>query len=166
MNVTIHQPQTVIIAGEPATKPWLRRWQAFGLTFAIAKGVGVKAKHKKWCKPNAAINGQRKTNLMAKAHKKKPRLYEQQEHRCAICRNEFQIGTLQIHHKAPLHYFPELGAAADNLLLVCPECHRFIHSNPLLMSDMIRDAARHFGIEYPERRYDYERGKAYTRAIT
>lgn len=135
---------------------WLRRWRAFGLTFAVAKGCGIKARwpKKKGCSADKSINGQRKTNLMANAHKKKPRIYVKQGECCALCGKPMNIDKLQIHHILPLHYFPEVGCAEGNLLLVCEQCHHHIHSNPLLMTDMMRDKAQELGVTDLDERYE------------
>lgn len=127
---------------------WLRRWHLFGLTFAIGKGCGVKARwpRPRGCNTATAINGQRLTNIMANAHKKKQRLYNAQQGRCWLCREETDIRSLQIHHVLPLRLYPELGSAEQNLMLLCPECHRHIHRNALFSANLIRERAAAMGI--------------------
>ena len=134
---------------------WLRRWRAFGMTFAVAKGCGVKAKwtKRKGCSADKSINGQRKTNLMANAHKKKQRIYEKQGGCCALCGKPMLADQLQLHHILPLHYFPEVGAAEGNLMLVCDPCHHHIHMNPLLMADLMRGKAQELGVSDLDERY-------------
>jgi len=158
MELKINNPKAVIIVDDhKKVKSWLKRWKAFGLTFAIAKGVGVRAK-KKGCSPAKAVSGQRKAGLRANAHKKKPRLYERQQGQCAICHCELPMEMMEIHHKLPVHYFPELSGATDNLMLLCPECHKFLHTNTLMNADLIRETAGVFGIKEPEMRWENEKG--------
>lgn len=125
---------------------WLRRWKAFGLTFAVGKGCGIKAKWPKGCNRAKALNGQRKTGLMANAHKKKPTLYERQGGCCWLCRRPLEQKRMQIHHVLPLVLYPELGSKDDNLMLLCPECHRHIHQNALLSANLIRERAVLLGV--------------------
>lgn len=93
-----------------------------------------------------AINGQRKTNLHANAHKKKDRLYVAQHGRCWLCGREMKQCDLQIHHILPLYYYPELAAAEDNLMLLCDTCHKHMHQNPLLSSNLIYGTAARLGV--------------------
>ena len=134
---------------------WLRRWRAFGITFSVAKGYGVKAKwpKHKGCSADKSINGQRKTNLMANAHKKKQRIYVKQGGCCALCGKPMEADELQLHHILPLHFFPEVGAAEANLMLVCDQCHHHIHQNPLLMADLMRGKAQELGVNDLDERY-------------
>lgn len=134
------------IIGNQGQQGWLRRWRAFGMTFAVSKGCGIKAKWSKGCSRSTVINGQRKTGLLANAHKKKERLYERQHHCCWLCNKEMRQRDLQIHHILPLYFYPELSGATDNLLLLCDRCHKHIHQNPLLSANLIRETAVKLGV--------------------
>ena len=134
-------------------KGWLRRWKAFGLTFAIGKGCGVKPKWPTGCKKARSINGQRKTNLMSNAHKKKKKLYEDQHHQCWLCGCEMSQRELQIHHILPLYYYPEFASVPDNLLLLCNRCHIHVHHDPLLAAGLVHDVALKLGVTNPRERF-------------
>jgi 5-methylcytosine-specific restriction endonuclease McrA len=50
--------------------------------------------------------------------------------RCGVDRDTVnqERGRFHIHHVVPFHKAPELRAAPSNLILLCNECHRFVHS--------------------------------------
>lgn len=153
MNVNINNPQTVnIITTSPRRKTWIKKWHAFGLHFYVSNGR-MRRQPRDENNKRTCVNGQKRQGLVANARHKKKRLYEERGGKCELCGKAFDLSVIQVHHKMPLHYFPELASHVDNLLLVCPECHHHIHSNPLLMADMIRATAKHFNIENPEKRY-------------
>lgn len=144
---TNHQQPTCYRQAEDTSRTFKKTWRVLGLYFTISNcRVKTKWPRPRGCNAATAINGQRLTNIMANAHKKKHRLYNAQQGRCWLCREETDIRSLQIHHILPLRLYPELGSAEQNLMLLCPECHRHIHRNALLSANLIRQRAAAMGI--------------------
>lgn len=59
---------------------------------------------------------------------------------CDICGK--YDNRAEIHHILPYNRFPYLERKQWNLMLVCRDCHREIHSNPFLESSMIAEVAK------------------------
>lgn len=51
-------------------------------------------------------------------------------HKCRRCRKRDEHGN-HAHHVAPRSQRPDLKKAMSNGITVCPECHRWIHDNPI-----------------------------------
>ena len=67
----------------------------------------------------------RKDYLKRQANKLKPVLVDEVNERCEVCGyNEKSI--LQIHHILPIHKGGD--NARKNLIIVCPNCHKTLHS--------------------------------------
>lgn len=124
----------------------LRLWG--GLTLAVAKGCGLSAKRRGSGHTDAQ---RRKRNHYANCHERKPSLYHEQQGCCALCGKPMLQRSLQIHHVLPIERSPELGSVRKNLLLVCPDCHRELHQNPVLAQRTMQQAADTLGIDWRAR---------------
>lgn len=70
---------------------------------------------------------------------------EQTRNHCMICgKYDDHCG---IHHVLPVCAYPELERCKENMLWICPECHRTIHHNPYLMGKMILKKINELGVE-------------------
>lgn len=65
----------------------------------------------------------------------KNELYERADRRCQICGKTLTYSETQLHHVVP----KSMGRnnSCDNIICVCDDCHKEIHSNPIIYADMI-----------------------------
>jgi 5-methylcytosine-specific restriction protein A len=69
----------------------------------------------------------RRRNVRHRMLRKRDALYRRQEGRCACCGRRLRAGGMEVHHIRPVSERPDLLCRTDNLLLLCPECHRRLH---------------------------------------
>ena len=79
---------------------------------------------------------------------KKPLLVAN-DYRCQLCGIQMRTG-LHLHHVLPYARFPELEFDTRNVLVLCNDCHREIHTNPFLECRMIEEKAEEMGIDISE----------------
>ena len=141
---------TTISKDQQGRRAWCMKWhlEALNITIGIAHRLNLQPK-KRGSSYNERLR--LKTNHMANCHKRKPKMYEEQQGRCSMCGKEFKQSAMQLHHVLPLERFPELGSARENLLLVCPECHNEIHRNPWRNIRLMQEKADELGINLDER---------------
>lgn len=65
---------------------------------------------------------------------------------CEMCGNK-ELSLLQVHHVLPYADFPYLERDLRNTILLCPNCHNKIHTNPFLNSGMILRKAEELGVD-------------------
>ena len=78
----------------------------------------------------------------------KEKLWEREQGCCMMCGK--QIGKFcnsQIHHVLPYARFPEFATNKENLLLLCRDCHKEIHTNPFLDCNLQQNTARKLGVK-------------------
>lgn len=71
------------------------------------------------------------------------------DYRCQLCGKQMKTG-LHLHHVLPYARFPELEFDNRNILVLCNECHREIHTNPFLEAKMIERKAEDMDIDLEE----------------
>ena len=126
---------------------WLRRWRAFGMTFAVAKGCNIRPK---WTREATAHQKQEHT-LRKYAQRHKEPMYKERGGRCEMCGCERKQSKLHLHHILPLERYPELAARRENLMLLCPDCHTEVHQNPFLNSRLMVKAACKMKVDLAEK---------------
>jgi 5-methylcytosine-specific restriction endonuclease McrA len=61
-------------------------------------------------------------------------------HKCEVCGKE---GKTDRHHILPRHYYSGLLVCKNNIIEVCPRCHKFsshsFHSNPVWASQWLKE---------------------------
>ena len=60
------------------------------------------------------------------------------ENRCQICGCSYETPALHVHHKIPFRTFtdPEIGNLQNNLITLCPACHKRIEQNVRIRSGL------------------------------
>ena len=58
---------------------------------------------------------------------------------CPMCGQVRQPKEMRMHHKLPYSRFPKLKYDKDNLILLCKGCHKELHDNPFLLSNVIEE---------------------------
>ena len=60
------------------------------------------------------------------------------ENQCQICRLSYQAPVLHVHHKIPFRSFsdPELANEMNNLITLCPTCHKRVEQNVRIRSGL------------------------------
>jgi 5-methylcytosine-specific restriction endonuclease McrA len=81
-------------------------------------------------------NGSKEFRKMKYKYFKLP-LIRERGGKCELCGCD-DITKLQIHHILPYCYYPNLEYSKINMMIVCEDCHRMIHKNPLLNAALIR----------------------------
>lgn len=94
---------------------------------------------------NCSVQIKGSRNEMTKGQRRRFReqLLEENENKCECCGKQLTHLDAQLHHILPICMAPELAADKSNLMLLCPTCHKAIHSNPFVYSRQILD-------RYPE----------------
>lgn len=64
-----------------------------------------------------------------KFNKVKSKILMTRGNSCQMCGIPYSGESLQMHHVKPVTKFPELRYDPQNILVVCKECHKQIHSN-------------------------------------
>ena len=78
----------------------------------------------------------------------KEKLWEKEQGHCMMCRKTIsKIHHSQIHHVLPYARFPEFATNKENLLLLCRDCHKEIHTNPFLDCNLQQNTARKLGVK-------------------
>ena len=83
-------------------------------------------------------------------HKKKVSLYEQQGQICPICKQQFEVEKMEVHHILPIARFPEMGGVKSNMLVLCHNCHKEIHCNPYRNIELMEAKAKELNINLKE----------------
>lgn len=79
--------------------------------------------------------------------KVKQSVYEHNNHKCQMCGKEFKkISQAQAHHVLPWWRFRQFEFDERNLLLLCNDCHKEIHTNPFLDSKLQEEKAKELGV--------------------
>lgn len=60
----------------------------------------------------------------------KHRRYKAHDGCCELCDKPFDEAQLEIHHVIPVCERPDLVVSKDNILIVCHQCHMFLHDRP------------------------------------
>ena len=60
---------------------------------------------------------------------KRKALYRRQAGRCGFCGIELRLDEMELHHIIGVSDRPDLLCRNDNLVLLCPSCHRQQHNN-------------------------------------
>jgi hypothetical protein len=150
IQITNNDGGTVIINEQPPKpkrKNWLKKWHAFGLTFAIAN---CRIKKRDW-RDTERQYGETACNNVRDIKRK---AYEKQDGKCPMCGNHFEYKEMENHHVLPWGRFPEYRMKAKNMLFVCHKCHREIHNNPWLNIRLMKEKADELGIDLHDK-YDY-----------
>ena len=149
ITVNNNEGGTVVIAQppQPRRKKWLKKWHAFGLTFAIAN---CRIKKRDWRDAERQYGETACRNVRDIKNK----MYQKQNGCCPMCGKHFDYRMMENHHVLPWGRFPELRMKRRNMLLVCHKCHREIHCNPWLNIRLMKEKAAELGIDLKER-YDY-----------
>ena len=131
--------QHLCTGGEPCKKHyrWIRRLRVFGLTIAISNGR-IKRREVRYVdnKDKKAYNNMRRT------------LHDQQGGRCAICGKPFTTyHDMVAHHVLPFARFVEWRNDIRNIVLLCPRCHKDLHTNPYKNIRYIEAKAKELGID-------------------
>lgn len=128
-------PQAVV----EKKRKWIKKWQAFGLFFAVSNG-----RINKRCE-------RRYKGGWATYREDREQLFEQQGHRCHHCGQEGNtFKDLEAHHVLPWGRFPELRCKRENIVLLCHRCHKEVHNNPYLEIAMMEAKAKELGIDIDE----------------
>ena len=125
-------------------RQWIRRLRVFGLTFAVSNGR-LKRREVRHVgnKDKKAYNNMRRT------------LHDQQGGRCAICGKPFTTyHDMVAHHVLPFARFVEWRNDIRNLVLLCPRCHKDLHTNPYKNIRYIQAKAAELGINLKDYRDD------------
>lgn len=78
----------------------------------------------------------------------KEKLWEKEQGHCMMCRKTIsKFHHSQIHHVLPYARFPEFATNKENLLLLCRDCHKEIHTNPFLDCNLQQNTARKLGVK-------------------
>jgi hypothetical protein len=96
------------------------------ITFATKGSDGRTIAAYKFGDPATAVSG-REGGRRAFARKFKLHLYELAEHRCGICRGQFELRELQIDHRIPYEIMGEIEQPEQHptaFMLVCGSCNR------------------------------------------
>lgn len=143
-QVTIINPPFEV--KKPKPKKWIKKWHAFGLFFAVSNGRLKKRDEIRdhWSGNVGSYNTAKRS------------VFEKQHHRCPECGKEFQrYKDMEAHHALPWARFPELRQKAENLVLLCHDCHKEVHCNPWKNIKMMQDKAQELGIDLKQR-YDHD----------
>ena len=116
---------------------WIKRFRLLGLHFAVSNGR-IK---KRIDRPEPY-----------RASELKKRLSSEQGWKCKLC--GCRCDKLEMHHVLPWARFPEMRWQPDNIVMLCPSCHREIHGNPWKYIRMMEAKAEEMGVKL-ESYYDY-----------
>lgn len=122
-------------------KRWVKRFHAFGLYLYFGNVRMKRRPRRDW------VEGIHRDRIV----ENKERLYERQEHRCAMCGEEQSFGRIEIHHYLPVARYPELHCSIRNMVLLCHYCHKEVHINPWKQIKMMQEKAEEMGLELRER---------------
>lgn len=67
--------------------------------------------------------------------------------RCELCGREVTWRDSEIHHVLPYHLYEEWRDDERNAMVVCKDCHRAVHRNPVRMAKMMEERAKELGVE-------------------
>lgn len=142
MNVEINNSSggTVIVQGDRKDRrKWVKRWHAFGLFFAISN-CRIKKRDEREYK--GGFTGFRDLKELA---------FKRQGGACPMCGHSFGYRQMECHHVLPWGRFPEYRMKAENIMMLCHDCHKEIHCNPFLNIRMMRDKAAEIGVDLTSR---------------
>lgn len=82
--------------------------------------------------PNLTSNDQTDRNHFywsSEWRKLSARVKERDNYECQVCKSEglVTLDKLLVHHIKPVEFYPEDKLNAENLIVVCLECHNRIH---------------------------------------
>lgn len=83
----------------------------------------------------------------AKLHNMRLTMYNEQAGVCPHCGKFFDIKQMDMHHVLPYAMFTELRYKRENILLLCKDCHKYIHMNPYLNIQLIESKAKQLNID-------------------
>lgn len=100
-------------------------------------------------------NSQQRDNVSywPKVHVKE-KIYKTNEGKCEMCGKKLTFKQAKMHHVLPYHHFLNLALEPRNIMLLCNECHRSIHTNPFLDCKLQRKKAKELGINIKECYYE------------
>ena len=65
---------------------------------------------------------------------------EERQCKCEICGKELtDFRRAELHHIIPVSLVPEMARDPKNMMILCRDCHKAIHSNPFVYSRQILD---------------------------
>lgn len=90
---------------------------------------------------NGPVSIKNPRNLVShKLRKKiKARKLEEHECKCEICGKDLNWENAELHHILPVSLAPEFARDPKNMMILCHDCHKAIHSNPFVYSRQILD---------------------------
>lgn len=68
-----------------------------------------------------------------------------------MCGRHHDISQMEMHHILPYSNFPELANKSANMMLLCRQCHFFIHNDPTLNMMLMSRFAAQIGIDLSKR---------------
>lgn len=136
--------------GKPFAKRWIKRWHIFGLTFAVSnRRVKMREPSKdRWTWEESPAEG--RGRLCRMKHER----YDKSGGCCDMCGKHFDYRKLQLHHILPYSRMSQFATEERNMLLLCHDCHREIHSNPFRQVEMMTKKAKELGVDLKDF-YDY-----------
>ena len=80
--------------------------------------------------------------------KVKETLWHKHEGHCQMCGKKIdRYGSSQVHHIINWFRAPQFETDERNLMLVCRDCHKRIHTEPFLECHLIEDKCKELGVE-------------------
>lgn len=132
-----------VVVSEDVTKPrWKHTMSIFGRWYLTISNCRVK---------NRTKSGKRTGNTRNGIKELKHLYYDQQNGCCKMCGERFDIAYMEMHHILPHSKFPELRKDANNLVMLCHDCHNEVHNNPFINVRMMEAKAKELGINLQER---------------
>lgn len=85
----------------------------------------------------------------------KRKLWDKHDCCCEMCGKKIdKFCHSQVHHVLAWWRFPQFETDERNLMLLCPECHKHIHTDPFLECRLVEATCKELGVN-PKDYYDY-----------
>ena len=123
----------------------VRHIKVFGWRIYFSRG------RMKRCTTSTIRISRRRRNKTKNMGKKKERRYKQLGGCCQMCGRHHDISQMEMHHILPYSNFPELANKSANMMLLCRQCHFFIHNDPTLNMMLMSRFAAQIGIDLSKR---------------
>ncbi len=150
---TVNINNSNIIIGNPPFRNKIKRQKHFKRMLKIGKLRFYVTWDFRLKNSNDRTRSEKHVKLVELKHK----VWNKTDGHCELCGKKLEkYKKSELHHIMPYFIFKEYEVDETNVLLLCHDCHRDVHTNPFLNATMIARKAKEYNVNLKDYYFGYE----------